>query len=85
MGAWRSELHGKNRNLKPKALQVPGVQPMCTIDDALEAEAIILNDPVVAKLVKQRYGITDVKTQLVADPWYYGARTGDLFWDPFLC
>ena len=47
---------------------------MCTIDDALEAESIILNDPIIAKLVKERYGITDVKSQLVADPWYYGAR-----------
>lgn len=58
-------------------VQVPGVQPMCTIDDALEAEAIILNDPVIAQLVKERYNITDVKNQLVADPWYYGARTED--------
>jgi len=49
---------------------------MCTIDDALDCEAIILNDPIVAKLVLERYGITDVKNQLVADPWYYGARTG---------
>lgn len=56
--------------------EVPGVQPMCTIDDAVEAESIILNDPIVAKLVKERYGVTDVKKQLVADPWYYGARTG---------
>ena len=55
-------------------VQVPGVQPMCTIDDALEAESIILNDPIIANLVKERYGITDVKSQLVADPWYYGAR-----------
>ena len=57
-------------------LQTPGVQPMCSIDDAVEAESIILNDPVIIKLVKERYGVTDVKTQLVADPWYYGARTG---------
>lgn len=51
---------------------------MCTIDDALEAEAIILRDPIIARLVKQRYGVTNVREQLVADPWYYGARTGAL-------
>ena len=49
---------------------------MCSIDDAVEAESIILNDPVIIKMVKERYGVTDVQTQLVADPWYYGARTG---------
>ena len=49
---------------------------MCTIDDALDAEAIVHADPLVAKIVKERYGVTDVKTQLVADPWYYGARQG---------
>ena len=50
---------------------------MCTIDDVVEAEEIIQNDAVIANLVKERYGITDIKTQLVADPWYYGARTED--------
>lgn len=50
---------------------------MCTIDDAVEAESIVLNDPIIAKLVKERYGVTNVKEQLIADPWYYGARTGD--------
>ena len=57
-------------------MQIDGVQPMCTIDDALDAEAIVHADPLVAKIVKERYGVTDVKTQLVADPWYYGARQG---------
>ena len=43
---------------------------MCTIDDALEAEEIILQDPIIARLVKERYGVTNVQEQLVADPWY---------------
>ena len=60
-------------------VQIEGVQPMCTIDDALEAESIVHADPLVAKIVKERYGITDVKSQLVADPWYYGARRGEFF------
>ena len=49
---------------------------MCTIDDAVEAEQIVLIDPVIADLVRERYGVTDVQKQLVADPWYYGARLG---------
>lgn len=49
---------------------------MCTIDDALDAEAVVHGDPIIAKLVKERYGVTDPKKQLVADPWYYGARRG---------
>ena len=56
-------------------LQIKHVQPMCSIDDALEAEELVLNDPIIAQLVRERYGVTDVKKQLVADPWYCGSRT----------
>lgn len=58
-------------------LQVDGVQPMVTLDDTFEAEAIVKADPGMQKLFRERYGITNL--ELVAiDPWYYGPREREL-------
>uniref|UniRef100_A0A7S2XTZ3 Amine oxidase n=2 Tax=Attheya septentrionalis TaxID=420275 RepID=A0A7S2XTZ3_9STRA len=46
-----------------------GVQPMLTPDDCDLAEAIAKASPEVQAAVRERYGITDVETQLVCDPW----------------
>lgn len=50
-----------------------GVQPMVTVDDTIEAEAIFKADVNVQRLVRELYGIHDVE-EIACDPWYYGAR-----------
>ena len=56
-------------------VQVPGVQPMVSMDDTLECEDIVKADSSVRRMLGERYGITDMAT-IAADPWYYGDRTG---------
>ena len=56
-------------------VQVPGVQPMVSMDDTLECEDIVKADSSVRRMLAERYGITDMAT-IAADPWYYGDRTG---------
>lgn len=50
---------------------------MVSADDTEEAEDIVANDPGVRKILKERYGITDM-SMVAADPWYYGDRYGEL-------
>eukprot|EP01025_Chloroclados_australasicus_P031457 TRINITY_DN3179_c0_g5_i1.p1 TRINITY_DN3179_c0_g5~~TRINITY_DN3179_c0_g5_i1.p1 ORF type:complete len:672 (-),score=75.87 TRINITY_DN3179_c0_g5_i1:433-2448(-) len=45
-----------------------GVQPLASPDDCFLAEEIIKQDPEIAKLVQERYGLNDL-SQLVIDPW----------------
>ena len=49
---------------------------MVSCDDTLEAEEVVLRDPGVQKLLRERYGITDMSL-VAADPWYYGDRYGE--------
>lgn len=49
--------------------QLEGVHPMTTPDDNLHAEAVIKADPRIVALVAERYGVTDVHTQLSIDTW----------------
>ncbi|KAK9802672.1 hypothetical protein WJX73_003875 [Symbiochloris irregularis] len=53
--------------------QAEGIQPMVSADDTEEAEEIVANDPGVRKILRERYGITDM-SMVAADPWYYGDR-----------
>lgn len=46
-----------------------GVHPMTTPDDNFYAEAIVKADPRIVALVAERYGVTDVDTQLSVDTW----------------
>lgn len=57
-------------------LQVESVQPMVTIEDCVEAEDIFKSDPQVQRLIRERYGITDM-AEVACDPWYYGGRFGE--------
>lgn len=47
----------------------PGTQPMLTPDDCFLAEDIVKQSKEVQIVLKERYGITDVYTQVAADPW----------------
>lgn len=49
---------------------------MVSADDTQDAEDIVAQDPGVQKLLRERYGITDM-TMVAADPWYYGDRYGE--------
>lgn len=51
------------------------VQPMVTIEDCVEAEEIFKADSEVQRLIRERYGITDM-AEVACDPWYYGGRFG---------
>ena len=53
--------------IKSKVLP-PGTQPMFSPDDLTLVEEIIQNSPVVAKVLKERYGIDDM-TRVACDPW----------------
>ena len=55
--------------------QVDSVQPMVTIEDCVEAEEIFKADAEVQRLIRERYGITDM-AEVACDPWYYGGRFG---------
>ncbi len=46
---------------------------MVTIEDCVEAEEIVKADPGIRKLLKERYGLTDM-AMVAADPWFYGDR-----------
>jgi Cu2+-containing amine oxidase len=46
----------------------PGTQPMFTPDDLTMVEEMIQNSPVVAAVLKERYGIDDM-TRVACDPW----------------
>ena len=50
---------------------------MITIDDCLEAEAIVKEDATIKSILKERYGLTNMDL-VAADPWYYGDRFGEL-------
>ena len=63
-------------------VQVPGVQPMVSMDDTLECEDIVKADSSVRRMLAERYGITDMAS-IAADPWYYGDRTGAQNRSPF--
>jgi primary-amine oxidase len=47
----------------------PGTQPMLTPDDCFLAENIVKQSKEVQTVLMERYGITDVNTQVAADPW----------------
>ena len=49
--------------------QIKHVQPMLTADEGQEAEALVLGDPVVQRLVTSRYGVTDLSL-VICDPWH---------------
>ena len=49
---------------------------MISADDTTDAEELVVNDPGVQKLLRERYGITDM-SMVAADPWYYGDRYGE--------
>jgi Cu2+-containing amine oxidase len=46
---------------------------MVTIEDCVEAEEIVKADPGIRRLLKERYGLTDM-SMVAADPWFYGDR-----------
>ena len=46
----------------------PGTQPMLTPDDCFLAENIVKQSKEVQMVLMERYGITDVNTQVTADP-----------------
>lgn len=46
----------------------PGVQPLLTPEDCFLAEEIVKSDPEFAKIMEERYGITDL-SRLAVDPW----------------
>ncbi len=48
---------------------------MVTIEDCVEAEEIFKADAEVQRLIRERYGITDM-AEVACDPWYYGGRFG---------
>ena len=53
--------------------QARGVQAMVSSDDTFLAEELVLGSPKVQRLLRERYGITDMSL-VVCDPWYYGER-----------
>ena len=42
---------------------------MLTADEGAEAEALVLGNPVVQRLVMSRYGVTDLSL-VICDPWH---------------
>jgi hypothetical protein len=48
--------------------QVEGIQPMVTIEDTVEAEGILKADAKVQRLIRERYGITNME-EVACDPW----------------
>lgn len=48
--------------------EVPGAQALITPDDCVEAEAIAKSDPEVQRLLRERYGVTDLSL-VCCDPW----------------
>ncbi|PNH03386.1 Primary amine oxidase, partial [Tetrabaena socialis] len=46
-----------------------GVHPLTSPDDNTEAEAVVKACPRIAQLMAERYGITDIKNQLICDTW----------------
>ncbi|GLI66897.1 hypothetical protein VaNZ11_010924 [Volvox africanus] len=46
-----------------------GLQPLTSPDDNTDAEAVVKSDPRIAQLLKERYGIVDVRNQLICDTW----------------
>ncbi|KAI7844182.1 hypothetical protein COHA_002317 [Chlorella ohadii] len=56
--------------------QMDGVQAALTPDDVLECEAVLKRNPRFRAIMAQRYGISDVDTELAVDPWYSGFRYG---------
>lgn len=50
--------------------QMDGVQAALTPDDVLECEAVLKRNPRFRAIMAQRYGISDVDTELAVDPWW---------------
>jgi hypothetical protein len=62
-------LSGAAEGVVTRQAELPkGCQPLLTPDDCDLAEKITKADPKVAKLLKDRYGITDLSL-VAADPW----------------
>jgi primary-amine oxidase len=53
--------------------EMVGVQPCLTIDDVVESEVRIKQNPQFRRLVRERFGITDMDL-LAVDPWWVGGR-----------